>query len=238
MLSAPKEGYQTHIVNSLSEWEKISNRFLPSLSRIFNGNENTVNQAIRRMIFSHDIGKLTKSWQAAIVNGKKGPPHSALSAAYLFQWNKKLEKNNNIGNSCVFAVLIHHIDSAVANENLESPDSQTVRKFFLTGGNMVPWHIKSDETISTIATGLSIGGVISVEEVTIKVLTELSDTLRLWSKCPRLLDQHKHRLLASSVHHILKICDWRAATEREVADEEKEVNRSVLEVLLNGGILP
>jgi CRISPR-associated endonuclease Cas3-HD len=238
MLSAPKEEYQTHIINSLSQWEKISNRFLPSLSRIFSGNENAVNQAIRRMIFSHDIGKLTKSWQAAIASGKKGPPHSALSAAYLFQWNKKLEKDINIGNACIFAVLIHHIDSAIAGENLESPDAQTVRRFFLTGGNVVPWDARSDETINTTATRLSICGVISVGEITVEVLTELSDTLRLWSKCPGLLDQHKHRLLASSVHHILKVCDWRAATEREVTDKEKEVHRSVLEVLLSGGILP
>lgn len=238
MLSAPNEEYQVHIVNSLSQWGKISNRFLRSLSRIFNENENIVNQAVRRMIFSHDIGKLTKNWQAAIANGKKGPPHSALSAGYLFQWNKKLEKNNNIGNACIFAILIHHIDSAIADENLESPDAQTVRRFFLTGGNMIPWHAKSNENINAIATGFSTGGIIGVEEVTIEVLTELSNTLRLWSKCPRPLDQHKHRLLASSLHHILKICDWRAATERETDNKEKEIYRSVLEVFLNGGVLP
>jgi CRISPR-associated endonuclease Cas3-HD len=243
MLSAPKESYQTHIENSLSQWDIVSNRFLPTLSRLFNTDENTVNYSVRRMIFSHDIGKLTERWQKAITDiaeGKKSarPPHSALGAAYLLEWNKTYGINNSLSNASIFAVLIHHIDSGIANESLESPDSQTIQKLFIQGGNKIPWHKEGSETIKSIASKVNISDLINVEEVTLDVLTELSDTLREWSKCPRPLDQHRHRLLASGLHHILKICDWRAAAKRSPDEKEKEMHYSVLEVLSNGGIIP
>lgn len=245
MLSAPKEEYQTHIENSLSQWDKISSRFLPSLTRLFEEknhimSEVVINQGIRRMIFSHDVGKLTERWQkimSDIADGKKAiprPPHSSLGAAYLLEWNKNQGINDNLGKASIFAVLIHHIDSGIANESLETPDSQIIQKLFIQGGNKIPWHKDGNGVLESIMFNDSI---IDIEMVTLNSLMELSDTLREWCKCPKPLDQHKHRLLSSSLHHILKICDWRAATEREAGDKEKEVRKSILEVLLNGGIL-
>ncbi len=245
MLSAPKEEYQIHIENSLSQWDKISSRFLPSLTRLFEENNNImseidINQGIRRMIFSHDVGKLTKRWQkimSDIADGGKAiprPPHSALGAAYLLEWNKAREQNNNLGKASIFAVLIHHIDSSISNESLESPEAQTIQKLFIQGGDDIPWHTNGDSALRSIKFNESI---IELQSVTLNSLIELSDTLRGWAKCPRALDQHKHRLLGSSLHHILKICDWRAATERPVDEKEKEVHYSVLEVLNTGGII-
>lgn len=239
MLSAPKEEYYVHITNSLSQWDKISSRFLSTLSRLFDADEDTVNQSVKRMIFSHDIGKLTKRWQeviSIIANGKKmhTPPHASLGAAYLMEWNKKRGANSNIGNASVFAVLIHHIDSGVSGNNLESPDAQVILEGLVQGGNKIIWHENGDHVLSMLKFS---DDILPLKNITLQSLTDLSDALRLWSKCSRLLDQHKHRLLTSSLHHILKICDWRAATERESDDKEKEVRRSVLEVLLNGGIL-
>ncbi|MDA8214765.1 MAG: HD domain-containing protein [Nitrospiraceae bacterium] len=240
MLSAPSEEYQVHIENSLLQWDKISNRFLPSLSRLFETDEDSVNRSVRRMIFAHDIGKLSKRWQeaiTAIANGKKQhtPPHAPLGAAYLLVWSKMFGVDGNLGNASVFAVLIHHIDSGVSGNSLESPDAQAILEGLVKGGTEIIWHEEGDEALRSLAFGDSI---LPLETVTLQSLTDLSDVLRSWSKCPRLLDQHRHRMLSSSLHHILKICDWRAATEREVDDKEKEVRRSVLEVLLNGGILP
>jgi len=238
MLSAPKEEYHVHITKSLSQWDKISNRFLSTLSRLFDADEDTVNQSVKRMIFSHDIGKLTKRWQeviSIIVNGKKmhTPPHASLGAAYLLEWNKKNGINNDLVNASVFAILIHHIDSGVSGSNLESPDAQMILEGLVREGDEINWHEEGDKVLSTFM----FDGILPLNSITLKSLTNLSDALRSWSKCPRLLDQHKHRLLSSSLHHILKICDWRAATEREVDDKEKETRRSALEVLLNGGIL-
>lgn len=240
MLSAPREEYKVHIENSLLQWDKISNRFLPSLSRLFETDEDSVNRSARRMIFAHDIGKLSKRWQeaiTAIANGKKQhtPPHAPLGAAYLLEWSKMFGVDGNIGNASVFAVLIHHIDSGVSGNSLESPDAQAILEGLVRGGDEILWHEDGDKVLTSFIFGNSI---LPLNSITLKSLTDLSDVLRSWSKCPRLLDQHRHRLLSSSLHHILKICDWRAATERESDDKEKEVRRSVLEVLLKGGIIP
>jgi len=240
MLSAPREEYQVHIENSLQEWNKISIRFLPSLARLFETDENTLNQSVKKMIFSHDIGKLTARWQGVIniiATGKKmhTPPHASLGAAYLLEWNKNNGIDNDLGNASVFAVLIHHIDSGVSGNNLESPDAQAILEGLVRGGDEILWHEEGNKVLSSLAFGDSI---MPLSSITLKSLTDLSDVLRTWSKCPRLLDQHRHRLLNSSLHHILKICDWRAATMREAGDKEKEVRRSVLKVLLDGGILP
>ena len=192
------------------------------------------------MIFAHDIGKLTKRWQeviSIIANGKKmhTPPHAPLGAAYLLEWNKKICIDNDLGTASIFAVLIHHIDSGVSGNNLESPDAQAILEGLVRGGDEILWHEDSDKVLTSFIFGDSI---LPLKSITLKSLTDLSDVLRSWSKCPRLLDQHRHRLLSSSLHHILKICDWRAATEREPDDKEREVRRSVLEVLLTGGIIP
>lgn len=240
MLSAPKEEYQKHIENSLSQWEKISNRFLPTLSRIFSANGDVVDTVIKRMIFSHDVGKLTERWQKAIniiASGKKmhTPPHASLGAAYLLNWHKNFDVDNSLNNASVFAVLIHHIDSGISGSNLESPDAQIILEGLVQGGNEIIWHKDGDKALTSLIFSDSI---LPLKNITLSSLTDLSDVLHLWSKCPRLLDQHKHRLLGSSLHHILKICDWRAATEREVDAKEKENHYSVLEVLLKGGILP
>lgn len=240
MLSAPREEYQVHIKNSLLQWERISNRFLPSLSRLFKTDEDTLNQSIKRMIFSHDVGKLTEKWQEVIgiiATGKKihTPPHASLGAAYLLEWNKNNGIDNDLGSAAIFAILIHHIDSGVSGNNLESPDAQIILEGLVRGGDEILWHEDGDKVLASLTFEDSI---LPLNNITLKSLTDLSDALRLWSKCPSLLDQHRHRLLCSSLHHILKICDWRAANERGVDDKEKEVRRSVLEVLLNGGILP
>lgn len=239
MLSAPREEYGVHIENSLTQWDRISNRFLPSLTRLFGADEDTINRSVRRMLFAHDIGKLSKRWQeaiTAIANGKKQhtPPHAPLGAAYLLEWNKMLRVDGNLGNASVFAVLVHHIDSGVSGNSLESPDAQAILEGLVRGGTEIIWHEEGNEALGSLAFGDSI---LPLKTVTLQSLTDLSDVLRSWSKCSRLLDQHRHRMLSSSLHHILKICDWRAATEREVDDKEKDVRRSVLEVLLNGGIL-
>lgn len=240
MLSAPKEKYSVHITNSLSQWDKVSDRFLSTLSRLFDTDEDTVNRSVKRMIFSHDIGKLTKRWQEVIgiiATGKKmhTPPHASLGAAYLLEWNKKIGIDSDLGNASIFAVLIHHIDSGVSGNNLESPDAQAILEGLVRGGDKILWHEDSDKVLASLIFGDSI---LPLNSTTLKSLTDLSDVLRLWSKCPRLLDQHRHRLLSSSLHHILKICDWRAATERESDNKEKEVRQSVLEILLKGGIIP
>lgn len=241
MLSAPKEEYKIHIENSLLQWDKISDRFLPSLARLFKESEDVINQGVRRMFFSHDIGKLTARWQKImrdIADGKKAirrPPHSALGAAYLLEWNKACGQNNNLAKASIFAILIHHIDSGISNESLESPEAQTIQELFILGGDDIPWHTDGDSVLNSLKFNEP---VIELKRVTLNSLIELSDTLREWAKCPRLLDQHKHRLLGSSLHHILKICDWRAATGRTSDEKEKEMHYSVLDVLSSGGIIP
>jgi CRISPR-associated endonuclease Cas3-HD len=242
MLSAPKEQYQEHIKNCLKHWGTISHRFLPSLSRVFNEEEEVVNQSVFRMIFSHDVGKLTERWQSDMegIAKKKSPKprlpaHSPLGAAYLLEWNKKLGEVNDLGRAAVFAVLIHHIDTGLSGSNLESPDAQIILDGLVQGGEKILWHADADKALSAIFPDNT---YIPLKMVTLSHLVELSDDMRMWSKCPKILDQHKHRLIGSSLHHVLKICDWRASAEREADSKERELYHSVLEVLLDGGVLP
>jgi len=242
MLSAPEEKYKKHIEACVSKWKEISSRFLLTLSRLFEVDESQVDDSVIRMLFAHDVGKLTSKWQEAIQNGKKTPPHATLGAAYLLEWNQGTSVNNDLANAAVFAVLIHHTDKGIAgSDNLECPDAQTVQRGLIkgVGGKIIDWHEAAQSELIDLGNSLSLNaGILSLHQVTLESLVELSDSMREWSKCPRLLDQHKHRLLASGLHHILKICDWRASAERRVENDEQEVRHSVLEVLLHGGILP
>lgn len=242
LLSAPSEKYEDHIDYCLQSWTPLTLRFLPSLSRLFREPHEEINRAVSWMLFSHDIGKLTYKWQDGINSGKKPPPHAAMGAAYLLEQHRAIGLNSDLVHAFIFAVLIHHVDSGIVGNNLESPDAQAILHGLTGGGGeTIIWHEAADNVVANMVQkhknilGPNNSGI-PLKAVTLKSLRDLSDLLRNWSKHPKLLDQHRHRMLGSSLHHVLKVCDWRAAVNRQSNDNEKEARHSILECLLYGGL--
>jgi CRISPR-associated endonuclease Cas3-HD len=229
MLSAPDEDYRDHIENCLNEWKRLYLRFLPTLTRLFGRSCQEIEDAVSLMLFCHDVGKLTKRWQDTIKR-KKPPPHSAISSAYLLELNKS--KDDNIAKASCFAVLIHHIDRTVVGNNLESPDAQAILSGLIKGDE-IEWHKDAEGFLEEFSKE-SKQSYLPLSRVRLKSLSDLSEELRRWSKPPKLLEQHKNRLLVASLHHILKVCDWRASSLRKEREEEWT---SILECLKCGGLL-
>jgi CRISPR-associated endonuclease Cas3-HD len=230
MLSAPDEDYRDHIENCLNEWKKLSLRFLPTLTRLFGRPCQEIEEAVSLMLFCHDVGKLTRRWQEKIEKREAPPPHSAISSAYLLELNKS--KDDNIAKASCFAVLIHHIDRTVVGNNLESPDAQAILRGLIKGDEIL-WHNDAEGFLEEFSKE-SEQSYLPLSRVRLKSLSELSEELRLWSKPPRLLEQHRNRLLVASLHHILRVCDWRASLHRKENERERA---SILECLRYGGLL-
>lgn len=250
MLSAPNEKYEAHINNCLDEWNRLSSRFIPTFCRLFDQSVEEVYNRVSLMIFVHDVGKLTRKWQEGIrlqatEPGRKvsKPSHAPLGGAYLFELAQRRQEVDDLTVAAVFSVVIHHIDTGLVGANLEYPDVQAIREGqTVRGAEQIDWQEGAQEYLeSMIVTHQSALGAsdlsLPLKEVTLQSLRDLSEVLRNWSKCARFLDQHKHRLLGSSLHHVLRTCDWRASSRREADKDEHKTWSSVLEVLSNGGLL-
>jgi CRISPR-associated endonuclease Cas3-HD len=226
---------------------------LPTLSRLFAIESAVVKNAVEVMIVCHDIGKLSRQWQTYIQpesERKHGPPHATLGAAYLLL-NPANSNLDSLHNGAALAILMHHTDSGLAQGNLEHPAEDAINRGLVDyGSETIRWAEGADGAFEE-----SHGGFCSdmlgwpLASVTLSSLEKMALNLRLWSRCPRSLEQHQHRIQALSLHHVIKICDWRAASRRpqETHDEDGDVadtpnknkwHDSILRAYLDGGILP
>lgn len=253
ILSAPGEAYPSHIRACLSSWREIETRMLPTLNRLFGIDLALVKTVVEATIICHDIGKLSLQWQTYIQKPepekKHGPPHATLGAAYLFL-NSENGSQDSLLNAAALAILMHHTDSGLAHGNLEHPAEDAINRGLVDYGNeTIRWADGAQKTFEE-SHGNLFPNMLRwpLGSVTLSSLEAMTLNLRLWSRCPRLLEQHQHRLQALSIHHVLKICDWRAASRRpqEDHDEDRDVvdsparkkwQTSVPEAYLNGGIL-
>lgn len=253
--SAPNEPYEGHIRLCLEAWQRIADRFIPTLRRLFNLQQNVANDFIQSTILCHDIGKLTQPWQENIHlpkderKKKYKPPHATLGAPYLIDCF--INENDDLKNAGSLAILMHHLDSGLAKANLEYPAEDAINHGLVKyGTEEFRWAKGAEEAFQRSCNQIAISALKFNPLSSIKLhdLEKIAQRLRSWSRCPKQIEQHQHRLQALAIHHILKVCDWRAAAQRpqiEYDEDEEgekveapEWHQSILNVYLEGGILP
>ncbi|HXH13096.1 MAG TPA: hypothetical protein VNP04_25405 [Alphaproteobacteria bacterium] len=208
LYSAPEELYTQHIARTLDVWRTLHPRFLPTLARLFEGPMDTT---VVRMLEAHDLGKLTQRWQSGIQRHAAGerlrlPSHAAIGAAALLQAGGRTDA----ALAAAFAVAIHHLDRGTVADLLERPDVRAINDGIVDGAGKLDWHPEASAAAPAW---------VRLEDITLATLTGLARTLRQWARGGPLVTLHRRRLLASALHHILKVCDIRAAVQRHEGGE-------------------
>lgn len=206
------EDYNDHIRKCLEKFEGIFPVFCHSLCRIFDcgAESGEMKSFFEKMVLCHDLGKLTKKWQQCLAGEgeeddnkkRKMPAHASIGAAYL--WKTLPEKYRE---PIAFAVCIHHTDSGLLGENIEKPDVRAILDGIVDNDGKIIWDEKIKGHNPLIPEDLA-------DAVDIDLLREMAMGLREWSKGCGILEQHKRRLMVALTHHLLKLCDISAASER------------------------
>jgi len=249
--SAPEETYENHVKLCLEAWNSLKDRMLPTFCRLFEMQNNIVDKSIEVSIVCHDIGKLSLQWQDYIhkpsSERKFGPPHATLGAAYLLT----LKGHSDLSNAAALAILMHHTDSGLAQGNLEHPAEDAINRGLVDyRTDNIRWASGAEDVFKESSQSFFVSeGLKPLSSVTLQSLEDMALQLRQWARCPKEIERHQHRLQALSIHHILKVCDWRAAAQRPQSDadeegdlvgekEKRDWQNSILKVYLEGGLLP
>lgn len=212
LYSAQEEPYTLHIDRCLERFEVVYPVFEDTLKRIFHiPDSGKIKEEIRQMVLFHDLGKLTKRWQENLGKGPL-PPHAPVGAAYLW---KSMSYITDLRKSIVFAVAIHHTDSGLLGDNIEKPDVQAILKGIVDFAGEIIW----DKRVYKLS---HIYFPPSAHKLTVYDLKDMARGLRLWARGGSIREQHKKRLQATLSHHILKLCDISAATERKEYQKKDE----------------
>ncbi len=216
LYSAPEEIYIDHINRCSEKFKLIFPIWEHAVKRIFSITENNnMNSILENMVVFHDLGKLTKRWQENL--GKKLPPHAPIGATYLYKKLTVENSYNDLKNAIVFAVAIHHTDSGLLGDNIERPDVQAIIEGIVDNDGKIKWadEVKNlDEKFFPQ----------ELNELTVEDLKNMARELRVWARSGGFLEQHKKRIQASIIHHILKLCDISAASERKEYQKEDDEN--------------
>jgi len=204
LYSAPQEEYIKHIQRCNEKFRVVFPLFSKTVERIFLQLASTddIKEHLLNMILYHDLGKLTKRWQVNVGTDNRLPSHSTIGAAYLW---KILP--DGIKEPISFAVAIHHTDRGLLGDNIERPDVQAILNGIIKNDGSIKWH---DEVMDLDNQYFPE----NVRDIGITTLKEMARGLRVWAKGCGLLEQHQRRIQTSLAHHILKLCDISAATER------------------------
>ncbi len=212
LYSAPhpnEERYETHIQRCMEKVDLVFPMFYLRIVRVLNLDSQrfdfeSLKAHFYKMILFHDLGKLTRRWQERINPYKPPlPSHSTIGAAYL--WRILPDR---IKDPISFAVAIHHTDKGLLGDNIERPDVQAILDSIVDSSGNVVWH---DETKNLTEDYFPK----EARDLNVSALKDMARGLRVWAKGCGLLEQHQRRMQASFAHHILKLCDISAATERK-----------------------
>lgn len=242
ILSSKDEAFEDHMRSAIDTWSAIKSRIMPSISRLFQNSIqlNELDELIRTMIASHDIGKLTKRWQDEIKKPEpRPPPHSIIGAAYLWKILSNSEYQNALADfrfASSFAVNIHHIDKGIVGDNTERPHIQLILYRLVDDKGFVRWCEEADSTISNVFRILKRDDYLPLSNLVLDDVELMAEDLRKWSRGASILERHRRRILASSLHHILKLCDLRAARNRNDL-RNREISPFVIK-FVEGGLLP
>lgn len=222
ILSAPGELYESHISRAARHWEFLASRFQSPLQKAFQLQQDEQYALVETVIRFHDLGKLTFQWQKNIrSDGKKRFPHASLGAAYLIKTQPEPVKQ-----PMAFAVLIHHTDRGIVTDGLENPDVRALNSGLISGDEKIRWDDEalnlSEDLFPLDARGLILDD-----------LKSMARELRRWSRSGSFVEMHCRRMKVSLLHHILRICDVRAASERIELDIQ---TYPFVETLLYGGM--
>lgn len=213
LYSAPNEHYEVHISRCLEKFDLVFPHFEKSAKRILSAgsDDDAFKTAFVQMIRFHDLGKLTKQWQINLSSkNKQLPSHATVGAAFLYDILPA-----GLKEPLSFAVAIHHTDRGLLGDNIEKPDVQAILQNITDSAGHIIWH----EAIYKLFAENSPEKK-EIEQLTVYSLKDMARGLRIWARGCNLLEQHRRRLQAALSHHILKICDVSAATERK--DYEKQ----------------
>jgi len=233
------ELYCDHINLCAEELGRLWDQFCPTLLRMFPGsNEESVQRALYTTIALHDAGKLLNLWQYQLQKGAKNlPPHAAVGAAVL---NESLRGHvdDYLRHAVVFAVAIHHIDRGTIGRNLDEPDAQAIRYGLVGDDGRLLWHPDAQSELDALANSLPMfSDVPSLTNIVLESLRGMASELRKWARGPSVRTMHQRRLQGSVIHHLLRVCDVRAAALRPTS-KENEANRSEFSrMFLEGGLL-
>jgi len=221
LYSAPEERYTDHIDRCLERFDIIFPFWKSTIRRIFClSTQDDIESLLRQIIIFHDLGKLTKRWQDNIGTNKKLPSHAPIGAAYLYKRLSQLcQENlqNDFKNAIVFAVLIHHTDSGLLGDNIERPDVQAIMDGVVDNDGKIIWADKTEGLEEKFFPK-------ELNDLMVNDLKMMARGLRIWARSGGFLEQHRKRIQASLVHHILKLCDISAATERKEYQKKDEEN--------------
>jgi len=225
-LASPRETLAEHIDRMLDQWAAIEERMRPSLTRLF-GNDRPPD-LVPMVIRCHDVGKLTSLWQRRLAEGRRPPAHAALGAAFL--WATVSWSGRDARNAAAFAIAIHHVDRGLVGNNIDAPATQAVMSGVVDDAGRVRWDDGAPAAVRELdlpETGLA--------EVDLEAMDAMARELRQWSRGGSYLSMHRNRMLASALHHCLKVCDIRAASERDGDFDPTE--HAWMQGILEGGLL-
>lgn len=211
ILSAPDERYVEHIKKALGAFDRIFPMYQSSLRRIFNISDNELESCLRDMIKYHDLGKLTERWQSRLEDKRLTGfiPHASIGAAYLWKKLGKIyNESSDLRHAVCFAVCIHHVDSGLIGENIERPDVQAVI------ANLVDQFTGEIIWCKEVVSLDSELFPEDVSKLNVSDLRDMANGLRIWSRGCGLHEQHRRRIMTAAVHHVLKLCDFLAASYR------------------------
>lgn len=212
LYSAPEEKYLDHIASCKNKFELVFPIFDSTISRILDTalKQESLVDFLLKMVLFHDFGKLTRRWQERLGTSKRLPSHSTLGAAYLW---KALP--DGVKEPLSFAVAIHHTDRGLLGDNIERPDVQAILDGIVDNNGNIIWH----DEIKNLAEDYFPKDACDLNVLSLK---EMARGLRIWAKGCGLLEQHQRRMQVSLAHHLLKLCDISAATERKEYEKKDE----------------
>ncbi len=210
LFSAPGENYIEHIQRCEERFRLVYPLFKTTISRVIPHNH--LEEAFMKMIFFHDLGKLTYKWQENLGTNKKLPSHAPIGAALLY---KILPVN--IREPLSFAVAIHHTDSGLLGDNIERPDVQAILEGIVDYEGNIIWHEETSKLDNNLFPD-------EAKNLTINDLKEMARGLRKWSRGCGLLEQHQRRMQVALAHHLLKLCDISAASERKEYQKKESID--------------
>lgn len=213
LLSSPKENYVIHLERTMNKLDIIYPLYELALKRVLDLENHDLKATAQKMVVFHDVGKLTRRWQSGVGKGKRLPAHAPIGAAYLWK-----HLPNGLKEAVSFAVAIHHSDRGLLGDNIEKPDVQAINDGLV---NYSDGRIVWDERVSELAPVYSPE---DLKNLNVGDLRNMARGLRLWARGCDLLKQHRRRVQAMLLHHILKLCDVSAAAEREEFTKQDEAS--------------
>jgi len=210
LFSSPEEKYLDHIQRCEKKLIRLMPVYISSIKRVFGDSlqKNELEKYFLRMVIFHDLGKLTKRWQENLGKGRKLPNHAPIGAVVFYKTYNSGNIPEILRNAISFAIAIHHTDKGLLGDNIEKPDVQAILDGIVDNNGNLLWDEQTEKLERNYFPE-------EARNLNISYFKTMARGLRIWARGCGLLEQHQRRMQACLAHHILKLCDISAATERK-----------------------